>query len=68
MPSSHKPADFSKGDRVVYRPSKDSNATSTGTISKVFQESPHDKPRFVVADERTKEEKVYGIEHIENRL
>ena len=62
----HKGSNYSQGDRVVYHPSKESHPqhTSVGTIDKVLQGSPSDQPRFIVVDESTKAEKVYGAEHI----
>ena len=64
MTKGHSGSNYSKGDRVVYQPSKDSQQTSIGTIDKVLQHSPNEQPRFVVIDDSSKAEKVYGAENI----
>lgn len=64
MTKGHSGSNYTKGDQVVYHPSKDFQHTSIGTIDKVLQNSPNEQPRFVIIDNSSKGEKVYAAENI----
>lgn len=65
-----------KGNRVVYKPVRHAAPTSTGVIVKVLTRSEHagsqqrmthaseEKPRYLIENENTHKESVYGQEDI----
>ena len=53
MASNQKVFGFVEGDRVIYRPQKDSPDTSVGIINKVITAVP--QPRYVIEDEKTRD-------------
>lgn len=61
MASNQKVFGFVDGDRVIYRPEQDSSETSFGFINKVIS---GDKPRYVIVDEKTNQEKEYNLDRI----
>lgn len=61
MASNQKVFGFVEGDRVIYRPEQDAPDTSVGKINKVIS---GDKPRYVIVDEKTNEEKEYNLDRI----
>ena len=62
MASNQKVFGFVEGDRVIYRPQKDSPDTSVGIINKVITAVP--QPRYIIEDENTNEENEFNLEFI----